>query len=320
MSKLEKAFTEASSLSRGDFRLVVTSDDRRGGARMSGAMTGRGYWTRLPVIVRAILTGIVIGLVAANVWPILLLKLGMPLAAAAEVIFLGIYIWWVSGGGPPRSWNASRSDSFRTGVLSPSQWAWGLIAAVFFAATVHAAIVVLFRLVPFPAAAFHQGYDFSGIPSPQMQWLAILVSAASAGICEETGFRGYMQRPIEKRHGAVVAILISSLFFTLLHLNKGWSTAGMVPIVFGAGLLLGILAWASGSLIPGIVGHTVMDVGLFGYWWSQIAGTFSERPVSETGMDQRFYVEASALLITLIVTLTAIVRLRRLQASVVLRK
>ena len=275
----------------------------------------RGSWTSLLVVLRAIVTGIVIGLVAANVWPILLLKLGMPVAAVAEGVFLGIYIWWASGGGPPRSWKASRAGSFRTGSLSRRQWAWGLVAAVCFAATVHAAIIVLFRLVPFPAAAFRTGYDFSGIPSPQMQWLAILVSAASAGICEEIGFRGYMQQPIESRHGAVVAILISSLFFTLLHLNKDWSTAGMVPIVFGAGLLLGMLAWATGSLIPGIVGHTVMDVGLFAYWWSQIAGTFSERPISETGMEPRFYVECSALVVMLLVTLTAIRKLRWLLAQ-----
>jgi membrane protease YdiL (CAAX protease family) len=69
-----------------------------------------------------------------------------------------------------------------------------------------------------------------------------VVSATSAGICEETGFRGYVQRPIEQRHGAPVAILISSLFFMALHLNKAWATPGMVPIVFGAGVLLGLPA------------------------------------------------------------------------------
>jgi len=215
------------------------------------------------------------GMVAANVWPILLLKLGMPIAGVAEATFLGAYVGWASGGGPPGAWKAARTDSFRTCALSRAQWGWGLVAAIGFAATVHAAITVLFRLVPFPAAAFHVGYDFSFIPGRPMQWLAILLSAASAGICEEIGFRGYLQRPIEKRHRPLVAILISSLLFTLLHLTKDWSTAGMVPIVFGAGLLLGTLAWASGSLIPCIIGHTLMDIGLFAYWWTQIAGTFS---------------------------------------------
>jgi hypothetical protein len=51
-----------------------------------------------------------------------------------------------------------------------------------------------------------------------------------------------MQRPMELSRGAPVAILNSSLFFTLLHLTKGWALSGMIPIIFGAGLLLGLLA------------------------------------------------------------------------------
>jgi membrane protease YdiL (CAAX protease family) len=273
-----------------------------------------GFWSRLPIIPRVVVVGIVIGLAAANVWPLLLLKLGMPLAAGAEALFLAAYVWWARGGGPPRSLQAVRRDSFRVRALSGRQWSWGLAAALFFALTVHAAIVVLFRLMPFPAAAFHAGYDFSFIPTAPLRWLAIVVSAASAGICEETGFRGYMQRPIEKRHGAAIAILISSLFFMLVHLSKDWSVVGMMPIIFGAGILLGTLAWASGSLVFCMIGHTIMDIGLFAYWWTQIAGTFSQRPISETGMDGMFYLECGALAAALLITLAAIARLRRLRA------
>jgi len=269
----------------------------------------------LPLIARAVVIGLLVGLVAANVWPPLLHKLGMPLAAGVEAIFLAAYVWWASGGGPPKSLKAARADSFRRGRLSGAHWFWGSLAALFFAATVHAAIVVLFRLMPFPAAAFHAGYDFSFIPTVPLRWLAVLVSAASAGICEETGFRGYMQRPIEKRYGAFTAILISSLFFMLLHLTKSWSTIGMVPIVFGAGLLLGTLARASGTLVFCMIGHTIMDIGLFGYWWTGIAGTFSQRPISETGMDQTFYAELGMLAAALLITLAAIARLRNLRPA-----
>src|SRR5580765_8093618 len=195
------------------------------GARLRG---------RLPVIPKAVIVGILIGLAAANVWVPLLFGLGMPKAAVAEAFFLAICIWWARGGGPPRSWKIARAETFRAGKLGRAQWGWGLLAAIAFAVTVHAAMVVLFRLVPFPAAAFHAGYDFSFVPNVPMRWLAVVVSAASAGICEETGFRGYMQVPVEKRHGAFVAIAISSLLFMLVHLNKSWALIGMAPIVFGA--------------------------------------------------------------------------------------
>jgi membrane protease YdiL (CAAX protease family) len=269
-------------------------------------------WNRIPVFIRAVVIGILVGLIAANLWPVFLFKLGMPVAAGAEAAFLLLYVWWVRGGGPPRAWRAARAENFRNRKLTARDWTWGLIAALAIPASVHAAMAVLFRLVPFPAEAFRQGYDLSFIPTREMQLLACVVSAASAGICEETGFRGYMQVPIEKRHGALVAILVSSLFFTLIHLTKGWALIGMVPIVFAAGVMYGALAWASRSLVFTMIGHTLMDIGLFAYWWTQILGTFSQHPIAQTGMDQMFYVECAALGAALLISLIAIVRLRRL--------
>ena len=120
-----------------------------------------------------------------------------------------------------------------------------------------------------------------------------------------------MQRPIEQRSGALVAILISSFFFMLLHLTKDWATIGMVPIVFGAGVLLGLLAWSSGSLIPCMIGHTLMDIGLFAYWWTGIAGDFTAQPIAHTGVDQGFLIACAAFAISLGMVLLAILKLRR---------
>ena len=282
---------------------------------MADGQQETGRWLRLATVLRAVVVGILIALVPANVWLVFLFFLHMPAAALAEAIFLAGYLWWTSGGGPPRLLAAVRAESFRRSTLSGAQWRWGLAAALFFAVTVHGAIVLLFRLVPFPAAAFHAGYDFSFIPTPALRWIAVLVAAASAGICEETGFRGYLQQPLEVRFGPAAAIAVSSLFFMLLHLNKDWSGIGMVPIVFGAGVLLGALAWASRSLVFCMIGHTAMDVGLFAYWWGQIAGTFTQRPVGETGIDVSFGVEVAIFAGALCVTLTSIRRLRGLSSD-----
>jgi membrane protease YdiL (CAAX protease family) len=267
-------------------------------------------WAKLPISLRAIISGLLLALAASNVWPLLLLKLGMPIALLAEAIFLALFLWWTSGGGPPRSTEAARATSFRSGKLSSTQWFWGLIAALFFAATIYAPIVLLFRLVPFPVAAFRNGYNVSFIPSQFLRWLAVVVSAISAGICEETGFRGYMQRPIEQCLGAPLAILISSLFFMASHLTKAWATPGMVPIVFGAGVLLGLLAWSSRSLIPGTIGHIVMDIGLFAYWWTGMAGDFATPTIADTGVDGHFLVAAAVFTTSLGLVLFAISRLR----------
>ena len=272
-----------------------------------------GTWAKLPISLRAILSGLLISLPAANVWPFLLLNLGALFASIAEAMFLALYIWWAAGGGPSRASQTNRANAFRRGTLSAAQWLWGMVAALCFALTIHASIVLLFRFVPFPVVEFRRGYDFSFIPTVQLRWLAVVISAASAGICEETGFRGYMQRPLELTHGATAAILNSSLFFTVLHLTKGWALAGMIPIILGAGILLGLLAWSSGSLIPCMIGHTIMDIGLFGYWWTGIAGEFTLRPIGETGVDRAFVIACVAACAMLTVTLLAIWRLRSLR-------
>ena len=278
----------------------------------SAAHPSPGPWANLSITLRATISGLILALAAINVWPLVLFKLGVPLATIAEAIFLGVFLWWASGGGPPRSTESARATAFRSGKLSSRQWAWSLVAALFFATTIHASIVLLFRFVPFPTAAFRQGYDVSFIPSRLLQWLTVVVSAASAGICEEIGFRGYMQRPIEQRHGATIAILISSTFFTALHLTKAWATPGMIPIVFGAGVLLGLLAWSSQSLIPGMIGHIVMDIGLFAYWWTGIAGNFTESTIAVTGVDRLFVMASVVVLTSLGIVLVATSNLRRI--------
>jgi hypothetical protein len=87
----------------------------------------------------------------------------------------------------------------------------------------------------------------------------------------------------------------------------------MVPIVFLGGFLLGLLAWASGTLVFGILGHWIMDIGLFAYWWTQIAGTFQQRPIFEAGVDPAFFGECAAFAAMLVLMLAATSRLRKLR-------
>jgi membrane protease YdiL (CAAX protease family) len=280
---------------------------------MDGAGGAKSLWSRIPPTARAIAAGLLIGLAGANVWSLLAVTLGPQLwTAVAEVLFLVVYLAWASGRGPPRSTRGARGAAFRVGPISRTQWVWGLTAAAAFAITVHAALVVLFRLTPFPATAFHQGYDLSYLPGATARWLAVIISAASAGICEETGFRGYMQRPIESRHGPAIAIAVSAVLFTLVHMNKSWLVVGMAPLVLGAGLLLGTLAWASRTLVFCMIGHTLMDIGLFAYWWTQIAGVFTAPTIFQSGPDAPFFVAGAIFASALALTLFAIVRLRRL--------
>jgi hypothetical protein len=75
----------------------------------------------------------------------------------------------------------------------------------------------------------------------------------------------------------------------VLHLNQAWAPFVLFHL-FVIGVMWGILAYTSGSLIPGIISHTVTDIFSFSYWWTDVAGTFDKRPIAETGIDSHFTV------------------------------
>lgn len=85
----------------------------------------------------------------------------------------------------------------------------GIVVATFAGGLGLAALVlflsVMNHLIRLPAQPTD---DLSHIPFVTLaSWL--LMSAVVAGIAEESSFRGYMQEPIEQRHGPVVAILVT---------------------------------------------------------------------------------------------------------------
>jgi hypothetical protein len=94
------------------------------------------------------------------------------------------------------------------------------------------------------------------------------------------------------------------------HQSQGHSTIH-ISKAYSAGVLLGLLAWSSGTLILGMIGHVVMDIGLFAYWWTGIAGTFAARPITETGVDQPFLIACAVFAISPFIVLLAISKLRK---------
>jgi hypothetical protein len=56
-----------------------------------------------------------------------------------------------------------------------------------------------------------------------------------------------------------------------------------------------------------------MDIGLFAYWWTGTAGSFTARPLTETGVDRLFLIACCVFVLSLAFVLLAISRLRRLR-------
>jgi len=199
---------------------------------------------------------------------------------------LWLYWKYFSGSWWPRVTAEARRNNFRAVKLSAAVWKWGLVGALLFVVVVQSGLVMTFRIVEFPAEAFKAEYNLDALPV-WIAWISIIMASLVAGICEETGFRGYMQVPLEERYGPAVGITIVSIVFLVFHLHQAWAPHVLFQI-FAASVLWGILAYASGSIIPGIIGHTIMDIINFSFWWSDVAGKFERQTIAETGIDFHF--------------------------------
>ncbi len=82
---------------------------------------------------------------------------------------------------------------------------------------------------------------------------AVLVMAVVPAICEEFAFRGFILSGLESGHSPRSAVLMSALLFGFLHLIVSLSQQLINATLLG--LLLGLIAMRSGSIVPGIVFH-----------------------------------------------------------------
>jgi uncharacterized protein len=91
-------------------------------------------------------------------------------------------------------------------------------------------------------------------PVEDTLWVMV---AITAGICEETIFRGYLQRQfIAWFQNVPVGVVLSAILFGAAHIYQG-VRLGIVIAVYG--LVFGILAQARGNIRPGMIMHAWQD-------------------------------------------------------------
>lgn len=95
------------------------------------------------------------------------------------------------------------------------------------------------------------------LPQDRRELWVFLQLAVTAGICEEIAYRGYLMFVLDALGGPWLAVLGSTVAFTLGHLYQ--HGAGIVRVA-GVGLIAAVMMWAGGSLLPIILLHIVTDV------------------------------------------------------------
>jgi sodium transport system permease protein len=112
---------------------------------------------------------------------------------------------------------------------------------------------VVERLFPISQALKEAlGQMMANVPSLGM---AVLLFAAIPAVCEELAFRGFILSGLEHGHRTRSAIFLSALLFGFLHV-----LLSLFQQLFNAtllGIVLGLLAVRSRSILPGIVFHFI---------------------------------------------------------------
>lgn len=88
-----------------------------------------------------------------------------------------------------------------------------------------------------------------------VRWLGLFaLIAALPGTYEELVFRGFLQRGFESRYHPALAILLSSLFFGVIHGDPFQGLGAMC-----LGFYLGFLVYRTGSIYPSIAAHLLQN-------------------------------------------------------------
>jgi membrane protease YdiL (CAAX protease family) len=157
--------------------------------------------------------------------------------------------------------------------------------------------------------------DLTQVPSVTVAAL-LLMAAPVAGVIEESAFRGYMQGPIERRFGIVIAILITGTMFAVAHLDFTWI---LWPYYVAVAAIYGMVTYLTDSILPAIVLHTGgnvfsnTDLWLHGQAEWQASG--SAALIWGAGPDASFWFTVMAFVIMGAATIGAYVRLARVAGA-----
>jgi membrane protease YdiL (CAAX protease family) len=272
-------------------------------------------WQRLPVILRAIVLAELITDIGDLVPDLLMLgnlKLSpaIPWLLPATALWLWLFWLYLNGKGWPQTTAQSRARDLRARRLPGPVWFWSLLAGGCAMVSVVGLAFLTTRLANVPRDAFKLPINLSDYPVWTVVSVLLAISAV-AGVVEEAAFRGYLISQIQRRHGWIIAILISGLMFFVSHLNHAYVTLAFLPFFLVVSSIHGLLVYLTRSILPSVVLHSVADLITIPIQYGLI-GHVSVVPVWESGIDSAF---VTYLVLIVVFGLLAVPAFRRLATA-----
>jgi membrane protease YdiL (CAAX protease family) len=174
---------------------------------------------------------------------------GAPLLLLVFCAFVSWH-WW-----RPRLWQRRRGPAdLRLRPLPRPALRLLVAGIVVVCVALEALFIVHLRVLPVPAEdPFKEFYEIANQPWGSLSLFAMVVVLAP--VMEETIFRGWIQRPLERLWGTAPAVGWTAVLFSLMHFIPEY-----VLYYFAIGLVLGSLVVLTRSLWPSIALHAVFNL------------------------------------------------------------
>lgn len=270
-------------------------------------------WSRLPVLIRAIVGGIFVFLVLQTGCSLLFIANmrvapSIPWSLPLGLLYLWVGFQYFNGRWRPHATSVARRESMRARRLSRREWPPALAACAAVIVFIIATTIISYRLIDIPV-------EEMGVPesSKLSLYASLLLISIVAGVSEEAGFRGYMQTALEKRYGPVFAVAVSALMFWVAHLNHANGVPRIVSLCI-MGASLGTLTVFARSILPAMLAHATADSIVFIGSVSGIGPDYLWHPahLRETGLDGFFWFTIVAAFVSGVLGYLSLRRLARI--------
>jgi uncharacterized protein len=205
----------------------------------------------------------------APVWHTLVLLLLLPALSSSAVYLrmasanarlhhLPLYAFVIVGEWTTFAFCLWRSDPAFVAIVGrvvhePCALGWDLLTAVVLAAVLLLIAPLIIRALGPAGFASTRGL----LPTNGVEVAVWMLMAMSAGVCEETVFRGYLQQQFTAWTGyAAVAIVLQAIIFGAAHAYQGWKNVTLIAVW---ALVFGVAAWLRRGLRGNMIAHAAID-------------------------------------------------------------
>lgn len=295
---------------------MTQARDRRAEPSATGVFIR--FFRYVPTVIWAPILGFTVMSVGVFAWQILarfnvLASPSIPWSTPVTAVFLWAYFRYFSGTWWPGSTQSFRRTCLRANPIESrmrSTVVATAVAGLGFTLSLH---FLSLRLIDLPPDAL--SFTPKGLDIPWWTlWVSVVMASIVAGVCEEAGIRGYLQSPVERRHGRVPAVMLSALVFTVMHFNRELGIALALPF-FVSALWYGAITSLANSIIPMILVHISLDIILIGYH-DLLAGPVPP-PFHQSGPSLGFAANVIVVLVLASMLIHQLLRLKRLTDTAV---